>query len=252
MAQRLNDCMDYDVTTGGCPTINYLFERLHRQLWERRSFPTSPLTDGALIVQEAIPDIVTDQPNTSTRSVARQLHVSSSMTWRVLQKEPLHTYNVQRILVLTRQNYSCHVELIFQILELKAVKQDFGKTHFLRNALTREGAFNIHNQRVRMYVNPYVTFWHAHQRRFSINVWSIMIGDHLLKPYLRPESLDGKTYPTFMNRCCQIWNCASPHTVCNIIPALWSTSQLWTCCAKLSGCKISQPMRWIGRGCSLA
>ncbi|GBN61003.1 hypothetical protein AVEN_129828-1, partial [Araneus ventricosus] len=74
------------------------FERLHRQLCEIGSFLASrsdagrAKTDGALVVEEAILDMVADQPSTSTRAVARQLHVSHSKTWRVLKDECLHYY----------------------------------------------------------------------------------------------------------------------------------------------------------------
>ncbi|GBM06328.1 hypothetical protein AVEN_121372-1 [Araneus ventricosus] len=63
------------------------FERLHRQLCETgssfasRSDVGRAKTDGALVVEEAILDMVADQPSTSTRAVAKQLHVSHSTTW---------------------------------------------------------------------------------------------------------------------------------------------------------------------------
>lgn len=38
-------------------------------------------TDGLLAMEEDFLDMVADQPSRSTRTVARQLHVSHSTTW---------------------------------------------------------------------------------------------------------------------------------------------------------------------------
>jgi hypothetical protein len=43
-----------------------------------------------------------------------------------------------------------------------------------------------------------VTRQHAHQTRFSVNVWAGIIGDHLIGPYLLPERLDGRSYFNFL------------------------------------------------------
>ncbi|GBM06325.1 hypothetical protein AVEN_121371-1 [Araneus ventricosus] len=99
-------------------------------------------------------------------------------------------------------DFSCRVEFVSWFLQHNAVNPDFGATVLFTDecTFTREGAFNTHNHHVWTDVNPLATYSHAHQRRFSINVWAGIIGDHLLGPYLLPERLNGGKYLTFLQQ----------------------------------------------------
>lgn len=111
------------------------FERLHRQLCETGSFLSSRLdagcarTDG--MVEEAILDMVADQPSTSTRAVARQLQISQS-TWRILNDQCLHPYHVQRVQALTQSDYPRRVEFASWFLQQNAVNQILFQLFFSR------------------------------------------------------------------------------------------------------------------------
>lgn len=182
------------------------FERLHRQLCETGSFLASRSNAGrakkdeSVVVAEAILDVVAAQPSTSTRTVARQVDTSQSMTWRVLKDEHLHPFHVQRVQKLSPGDYPNRIEFARWFLQQNALNPHFGRTVLFTDecTFTREGTFNTHNAHVWADVNPHATYPHAHQRRFSINVWAGILGDHLIGPYLLPERLNGKTYLTFL------------------------------------------------------
>ena len=51
-----------------------------------------------------------------------------------------------------------------------------------------------------MHEHPRCTRARAHQQRFTVNIWTGIIGDMLIGPYLLPECLDRNTYPIFLER----------------------------------------------------
>ena len=87
-------------------------------------------------------------------------------------------------------------------LQKNTLNPDFGSTVLFTDecTFTCDGTFNTHNSHQWADVNPYASSTHAYQRRFSINVWAGIIGDHLLGPYLLPERLNGKKYLTFLQQ----------------------------------------------------
>lgn len=184
------------------------FVRLHRQLCETGSFfgPRSNAgrakSNRTVAVEEKILDMVADHPNTSTRAVASQIEVSPSTTWRVLKDESMHPFHVQRVQELTQRDFPRRMDFARWYLQKNTLNPDFGATVLFTDecTFTRDGTFNTHNSHQWADVNPHASSTHAYQRRFSINVWAGIIGDHLLGPYLLPERLDGKKYLTFLQQ----------------------------------------------------
>ena len=78
MLQRFSVCTKSGFKTGDRKT----FERLHQQLCETGSFLASRSDSGCaktnerIALEEAILDMMVDQPSTSTRVIAKQLHAS--------------------------------------------------------------------------------------------------------------------------------------------------------------------------------
>lgn len=87
----------------------------------------------------------------------------------------------------------------------------------------------------------------------SINVWTGIIGDHLLGPYLLPERLDGKNTSRFCNSAARhVERRSSTHPAGNVVSAGWSARSLRTRSAKLSGRNLSKQMDWARWSYSLA
>ncbi|GBM05154.1 hypothetical protein AVEN_197716-1 [Araneus ventricosus] len=159
-------------------------------------------------------------------------------------------YHVQRVQELTQRDYPRRVEFARWFLQQSAVNPDFGATVLFTNecTFTREGAFNTHNQHVWADVNAHATYSHAHQRRFSINVWAGIIGDHLLGPYLLPERLNGGKYLTFLQQVLpDMLNDVPPH----IRRVMWfqqDGAPAHYVRDVRNYLDITFPNRWIGRG----
>lgn len=230
------------------------FERLHRQLCETGSFLASRSDAGRpkrdVMVEEAILDMVADEPSTSTRAVSRGLQISQSRTWRVLNDERLHPYHVQRVQALTQSDYPRRVEFARWFLQQNAVNPNFISTVLFTDecTFTRDGSFNTHNQHVWAEVNPHATYPHSHQRRFSINVWAGIIGDHLLGPYLLPKRLDGNDYLTFLQQVLpDMLNDVRPH----IRQVMWfqqDGAPAHYAREVRNYLDVTFPNKWIGRG----
>ena len=76
--------------------------------------------------------------------------------------------------------------------------------HFLKRVLfsdeatfTRAGLFNNHNMYSWQEENPHELHRFRYQHRFSINVWTGIVGDSLIGPYLRQFLLNGQQHVTF-------------------------------------------------------
>jgi hypothetical protein len=65
-------------------------------------------------------------------------------------------------------------------------------------AFPRKGVFNSHNSHFWAHHNPHVTRECGHQVRLSINVWTGIIGNCVVGPFLLPESLSGPAYCVFL------------------------------------------------------
>ncbi|GBL84295.1 hypothetical protein AVEN_118672-1 [Araneus ventricosus] len=61
-------------------------------------------------------------------------------------------------------------------------------------SFTREGVFNTHNAHFRAVENLHATRPRAAQSRFSVNVWTGIVGNHLIGPHLMPFCLPSRNY----------------------------------------------------------
>ncbi|GBM71854.1 hypothetical protein AVEN_229352-1 [Araneus ventricosus] len=96
--------------------------------------------------------------------------------------------------------------------------------------------------------NPYDTRPHAYQKRFSVNVWAGIVGDHLIDPYLLPFQLEGRTYLTFLQ---QVLSELLQPVAANIQSCMWFQHDGAPTHFSLdvrSALDAKFPRRWIGRG----
>jgi hypothetical protein len=59
---------------------------------------------------------------------------------------------------------------------------------------TRDGVNNTRNSHLLDRDNLHGTVESKYQHRFSVNVWSGVIGDQLIGPYIFPQRVTGDTY----------------------------------------------------------
>ncbi|GBO14990.1 hypothetical protein AVEN_77152-1 [Araneus ventricosus] len=190
-----------------------MFERLHRCLCETGSFVTGMQATGRGRSVRA-PQIVED----------------------VLQRVEDH--------------YTPRVKFARWFLQQLAAQPDFS-AHVLftdETTFTREGISNTHNLHVWASSNPYDTRPHVYQKRFSVNVSSGIVRDHLIGPYLLPFRLHSRTYLTFLQ---QVLPELLQPAAANIQARMWfqhDGEQPHFSLNVQSVLDAKFPRQWIGRG----
>lgn len=137
-------------------------------------------------MKETILNIVDKTLLTSTRAIACRVHVSQFTVWRVLNKERLHLFHIQRVQTLQVSDYSLRVEFYQWFMQQCALQPNFpAYVPFTDEAtFTQASVFNVHNTRVWATENPNPHAPHSFQKCFSITVWVDIVNDFLIGPYL--------------------------------------------------------------------
>ncbi|KAJ4449762.1 hypothetical protein ANN_01166 [Periplaneta americana] len=102
-----------------------------------------------------------------------------------VQEEILEAVNMTPSISTRRQ---CGVNPNFPALVLFTDEAQF----------TRHGITNFHNQHVWVYENPRATVPSHHQVRFSLNMWTGIIGDRLVGSHVLVNRLTGQAYTNFL------------------------------------------------------
>lgn len=181
------------------------FEGVHRRLCEYGSFARSPRTGGRPKVarpeeEEAVLNIVEENPGISTRRLGLQTNLSHMSVWRLLREQQLYPYHLQRVQALSPADYPARLMYCQWFLQQCGVNPNFGAVVLFTDeaTFTRDGIQNFHNQHVWADTNPNATVETHHQQRFSINIWAGIVGDSLLGPYVLPNRLNGRDYTRFL------------------------------------------------------
>lgn len=150
--------------------------------------------------EEAILDLVQENPSTSTRLIARQLNVSQSFVSQVLRTEELHPYHIQRVQALQEEDFPRRVEFCEWLIRQDRVNPNFTSDVLAtdESCFTRNGIMNFHNTHIWSVENPHA-FRRVHcQQQFSVNVWAGIVNNQLLGPCFLPPRLNGPLYLNFL------------------------------------------------------
>ena len=115
-------------------------------------------------------------------------------------------------------------------------------------SFARERIVDVHNLHLLSAVNPHVTRQCKHQVGFSVNVWAGILGDHMIRPYILPEKLNGRNYWILLNE-------VLPELLENVpladIRGMWfqhDGAPVYFAVAVKQLLDARYPNRWIGRG----
>ncbi|GFX82535.1 DUF4817 domain-containing protein [Trichonephila clavipes] len=160
-----------------------MFARVHQNLVERGSFRATIEGTGRRrkartpIFEEGALHAVDQTPGTSVRALAASTGKSPTTIHRVLQGAALHPFHVQRVQSL--QPDDPHDVSRFAQWFLNQIAADM---HFASSVLfCDEATFSRE----------------AMQQRFTVNMWTGIVGDSLLGPYILPPQLDSHKYLVF-------------------------------------------------------
>lgn len=150
--------------------------------------------------EEAILEIIDEDPSTSTRCIAAQLGASNRLVWQVLHDNRYYPYHLQRVQALLERDFVPRVEFSNWLLSEWDHDREFAKIIIFTDEahFTRDGIFNFHNNHLWKTVNPHGLHIGKHQEKFSLNVWAGIVGDQILGPVFLPQTLDGARYLEFL------------------------------------------------------
>jgi hypothetical protein len=123
--------------------------------------------------------IVQRSPSTSTRRLSARVHIPHVSVWRTLRRERLHPYHLQRVQHLEERDFGERINYCQWLLDNNALHM---KILFTDEAtFTCNGINNTRNNHIWNDANPHATSESNYQRRFSINVWSGVVGNMLVR-----------------------------------------------------------------------
>ena len=157
-----------------------VFSRIHQTLRDTGSLPSVSLQSEREVVRtintrENILQIVQRSPRLSTRVMASRIGVSRKQVWRTLHKEDLYPYHGQRVQHLELGDHAQRMDLCHWI---KAHPELLSVILFSDEAsFTRECVNTLRNVHTWSHDNPHETSVTIFQRRFTVNVWSGVLGN---------------------------------------------------------------------------
>ena len=183
-----------------------MFSKIHQRLRDNGKFgkittdcgrPRSVSTPAA---EEIILEDVHQNPGTSVRIIAAQEDISPATVWRVLKRQQLYPYHIQRVQALALPDYDARLALCRWFLRHQVRGPNFGANIIFTDeaGFTKDGIFNFHNSHHWSDENPHMILQARHQHRFSLNVWLGILGDRLLGPIFLPNRLNGDAYLDFL------------------------------------------------------
>ena len=111
-----------------------------------------------------------------------------------------YPYHLQRMQHLTTDDFPRRVNFCQRFMQQKVATPDFSNIVLYTDeaSFTREGIFHTHNSHVWDFENPHAQFVDRYQHRFSVNVWAGIVHNHLVGPYLLPNTIRGGNYLVFV------------------------------------------------------
>lgn len=182
-----------------------LFARLHQRLRENGTFKTLKHDCGRQrevrtpALEEAVLNLVDEQPDISTRKIGLQLHVNHMTVFAILKEQLLYPYHIQRVQALLPRDFPNRLVLSNWMLQIGQNPEFLEQVLFTDEAnFSREAIINYHNNHIWAEENPHAIVEAHHQEQFSLNVWLGHIGNQLIGPHFLPPRLNGDTYSQFL------------------------------------------------------
>jgi hypothetical protein len=155
----------------------------------RREVGGAPKNVRTVEHEEAVLNVFEEDGTRSIRTVSREMGLYKSSVQRVLADNRRHPYHHTRVQHLLPEDYPIRREFCLWL-----IYQNDADPHFLSRILfsdeslfCREGCSNYHNLHIWAEENPRELFPRGFQHRFSVNLWTGLLGDRLARwqVYLR-------------------------------------------------------------------
>jgi len=149
---------------------------------------------------EAVIHDIEQEPETSTRVIARNHDLPYSTVQRILAEEKLHAFHYTHVHHLRAEDYPRRKNFCEDLL--RKVNQDprylFRVIFNDESLFTQEGIFNSHNHHYWSDENPQLIRQRSFQTRWKRNVWAGIMGSQILGPIYFPDNINGANYLEFL------------------------------------------------------
>ncbi|XP_011874347.1 PREDICTED: uncharacterized protein LOC105565619, partial [Vollenhovia emeryi] len=144
--------------------------------------------------------MVTDDPNVSTRTIARHVGVSQATVCRALKAAHFHPYKVTLTQELHNNDEARRMRYCQWLLNVSEENFYFTKYILFSDECTfsNNSTVNRHNLHYWAIENPHWMRQANSQVRWSVNVWAGILGDHIIGPYFIDGKVNGEGYRKFL------------------------------------------------------
>lgn len=160
-----------------------------------------PVTRDENTELEVLQSII-ENPNTSTRIMARELEISRTSVRRIIKNHHYHPYHIQMHQNLYGTDFDRRLEFCLWFLE-KAGEDEFFFDKILftdESTFHNNGLVNRHNFHYYSTENKNEFRTIDRQNRWSLNVYGGLIGDYVVGPYFFDGNLNARKFLRFLRR----------------------------------------------------
>ncbi|EFA08485.1 Transposable element Tc3 transposase-like Protein [Tribolium castaneum] len=156
-----------------------------------------PVRHNDALVQ-VVRNAVEEDPNVSTRIIARQHNISKSSFQRILKSNKFHPYKISLHQELRPGDYESRMEFCQHLIHLFEENNDLLNFVLFSDEATFKSneLMNRHNMHYWAVENPRWMRQVDHQRVWSLNVWGGILGQFVIGPFF----FDGEMYLNFLRR----------------------------------------------------
>lgn len=160
------------------------------------------------VVREGRPNVderpvlaeVEADPSTSVRVISRRTGVAGTTVHRILKRNDLYPYHVQRVQALLPADYQRRIDFCRDML--RRCRQDplffYSILWSDESCFKRMGIFNMHNLHFWNVENPHIVRQDRFQHQFGVNLWAGILDGKIIGPFELPPRLNGVRYLQFL------------------------------------------------------
>lgn len=143
---------------------------------------------------------IIENPQTSTRAIMQENQISQQSVVRIIKKNHFHPYHVQFVQSLNETDHASRLHFCLWARNMEHLHHNFFNHVLFTDEATfhKNGKVNIRNHHYYDNRNPHLIRPLDHQHRWSINVWSGIVGGRILGPFFFDGPVTGNTYLHFL------------------------------------------------------
>lgn len=228
-----------------------IFLRVSNAYLEGR-IPGSAIHEGRprVVDEHQILADVEENPTTSVRRISRRTGVARSTVHRILKRNSLYPYHVQRVQALLPSDFQKRMDFCREMI--RRCRQDSLFFNLImwsdESCFKRLGVFNMHNLHHWAIENPRIVREHRFQHQFGVNLWAGILNGKIIGPFELAPRLNGARYLHFLRNDLGNLLADIPQDIRNRMWLQHDGAPAHFSRQVTEYLNVTYPNRWIGRG----